>query len=379
MHREGSSACLDDGHQAFEVDMTMTAEATPAAVDEEGASLELQDSGEELAADPEVARLLSELQTELDADGSDGSDTEDGGDEEREREGGEDGKNEDENDGGDDDSNHGCLEAAAGKPESEQKYEPSARREQQLKESSLTGPARSHPQTESYRQDGQERGTIDISRMKIDAPQRCNRQRGGPRPRSAPSACLSAGGFSRLSSRASSSSRLSRAVSQKLLQAMKEKEAEEELAVALSEAPGRGGAEVEAALRQRSINVVKQNAEALQVRQVLVLRLCWRMSSTSSCCCAFSGEALLTLRSSKRSIVCNGSLYCTSRVVGRLWSSVPFGTTSEGRLGAKECACYFIPPRRIFYATRPPSYPFSLDEYLWLRRANGSPRAKQRR
>lgn len=355
MHREGSSACLDDGHQAFEVDMTMAAEATPATVDEEGASLELQDSGEELAADPEVARLLSELQTELDADGSDGSDTEDGGDEEREREGGEDGKNEDENDGGDDDSNHGCLEAAAGKPESEQKYEPFARREQHLKGSSLTGPAGSHPQTESY-QDGQERGTIDISRMKIDAPQRCNRQRGGPRPRSAPSACLSAGGFSRLSSRASSSSRLSRAVSQKLLQAMKEKEAEEELAVALSEAPGRGGAEVEAALRQRSINVVKQNAEALQVRQVLVLRLFWRMSSTSCCCCAFSGEALLTLRSSKRSIVFNGNLYCTisCRVVGEVMEFRALWYNVGGSLGREGVRLFFPSSMTYFLCNKTP-------------------------
>lgn len=269
MRREDSSACLDDGHQASEVDLATAAEATPTEVDEEGVGLELQDGGEELAADPEVARLLSELQTELDdADGSDDSNTEDGGDEEGELEDGEDGENE----SGDGDSSHGCSEAARGEAESERRDAPSSptAREQRSKERSLAGPAaESHPQTEPSRQDdGQERGKkIDISRMKIDAPHRCNRQRGGPRPSSAPSACLSAGGFSRLSSRASSSSRLSRAVSQKLLQAMKEKEAGEERAAALSEAQGRGGMEVEAALRQRSINVVKQNAEALQVRR----------------------------------------------------------------------------------------------------------------
>ena len=59
---------------------------------------------------------------------------------------------------------------------------------------------------------------VDISRMKIDAPERG--ARAGPRPQSAPSACLSSGKFSRLSR--ASSSHLARTVSQKLLQATKE-------------------------------------------------------------------------------------------------------------------------------------------------------------
>lgn len=61
---------------------------------------------------------------------------------------------------------------------------------------------------------------VDISRMKIDAPERGART--GPRPQSAPSACLSSGKFSRLSR--ASSSHLARAVSQKVLQATKEAE-----------------------------------------------------------------------------------------------------------------------------------------------------------
>lgn len=268
MRRE-DSACLDDEHQASEADKATAAEAITTAVDEEGA---VPDGGEELAADAEVARLLSELQADLNADGSDDSDAEEGEDAEREGEGGEDARNDNEDE--DEDSSHECSEAAGGKPEPDKKDAPSpatAREQQQQElqqpaESSLTRPAESQPQAEPCGQDGQEGGQIDISRMKIDAPHHRNRQRGGPRPRSAPSTCLSAGGFSRLSSRASSSSRLSRTVSQKLIQAMKEKEAEEQRAAASSEAQGRGGAELEAALRQRSINVVKQNAEALQVR-----------------------------------------------------------------------------------------------------------------
>lgn len=61
---------------------------------------------------------------------------------------------------------------------------------------------------------------VDISRMKIDGPQRGARV--GPRPQSAPSACFSSGKFSRLSR--TSSSRLSRTVSQKVLKATKEAE-----------------------------------------------------------------------------------------------------------------------------------------------------------
>lgn len=249
--------------------MEAAAAAATASVDEEGVTLELQGGGEELAADPDVARLLSELQAELDADCSDGSDTEEGEDEGEGEGRGEDAKNENENEN--DDGSHGCLEATGDKPKPEAKDPPSLprARDQQSAESALVGQVGSQPQTEPPREGGQERGKIDVSRMKIDAPHSCSRQRGGPRPHSAPSACLSAGGFSRLSSRASSSSLFGRTVSQKLLQATKE--AEKQRAAALSEAPERGGAGVAVALLPRSsISAAKQNAEALQVRRAAV-------------------------------------------------------------------------------------------------------------
>eukprot|EP00903_Cladosiphon_okamuranus_P016562 g15279.t1 len=269
--REGSWTYLNGEQQASGVE-----EAT-AAADEGGAALELQDGGdEELAADPEVARLLSELQTELDTDGSDGfdSDADEGEAEGREGEGGEGGEGgkKIENGNESDDGSRGRSEAAWEKSEPERRdsatltLPPRAGEQRQppVESSSAAGPAESQPRTEPSKHEGWAGQKIDISRMKIDAPHHCSRYlRGRPRPHSAPSACLSAGGFSRLSSRASSGSRISRTVSQKLLQAMKE---ERTAAAAVSEAHGRGGAgaEVEAALRQRSIDVVKQTAEALQ-------------------------------------------------------------------------------------------------------------------
>lgn len=239
---------------------------------------ELQDNEEELAADPDVARLLTELQAELDADCSDAEVGEDDGGEEdahNDNDNGNGNDNDNDNDNERDGSSNGCPEAAEDKPEPKNTNQPSpsspsARKEQKRPvPGTTTGRAEFQPQqTDPSRRDGQERGgRIDISRMKIDAPpHHRNRQRGGPRPRSAPSACLSAGGFSRLSSRTSSSSRLARTVSQKLLQATKEAE-EQRRATASSEEKGRGGAGLAAAIAQADgkISVVKQNAQALQV------------------------------------------------------------------------------------------------------------------
>lgn len=112
--------------------------------------------------------------------------------------------------------------------------------------------------TQQQQQQQQPHGRIDISRMKIDGTERGKVV--GPRPRSAPSTCLSAGGFSQLSR--TSSSHLARTVSQKLLQAerevaqLKSLDAKEVVPapplLAIAE-PGVG------------IDTVKQNADALQV------------------------------------------------------------------------------------------------------------------
>lgn len=106
-----------------------------------------------------------------------------------------------------------------------------------------------------------QQGRIDIGRMKIDGSERGSNV--GPRPHSAPSACMSAGGFSRLSR--ASSSNLSRTVSQKLLKATKEvheRESSEaqEVGGKLRQTPGFAIAQAD-----DRINVVKQNADALQV------------------------------------------------------------------------------------------------------------------
>ncbi len=244
--------------------------ATPEGREEEGATRDPEDGGDDLAADPEVARLLDELQDELDAGYcSDGSDSEEGGEE---GEGGQDGEEETEREkeGEDEDEKDDCarnIETVAEKTMPDNKGPPPSpqRKEVPQPERASTGPsALPPPGVERCHQEGQ--GGIDISRMKIDAPHHTHWRRGGERPRSAPSACLSAGGFSKLSSRASSSSRIARTVSQKLLQATKE--AEEQRAAEVSEAQGGRRSSAASAIAQADgrIDVVKQNAEALQVR-----------------------------------------------------------------------------------------------------------------
>lgn len=114
----------------------------------------------------------------------------------------------------------------------------------------------------------QQEGRIDISRMKIDGSERGVVARSGePRPRLAPSVCLSAGGFSRLSR--TSSSHLSRTVSQKLLQAAKEaervsSEVTPDVGCVLRQKPG----SPVVSQADASIHVVKKNADALQVCDV---------------------------------------------------------------------------------------------------------------
>lgn len=246
---------------------------------ERGAGGEQDDGdGDGLAADPEVARLLAELQAELDDDCSDGSGTEAGGemdedgaedDDDDESEGGE-GQGEQEGDGG----VRRLVEADGhGKKAGKEHLTAKEKQQQQQQQQSVVectartatvgdGQAllcRGEQQNLLLRPE--EGGRIDISRIKIDGP------RPQARPRSAPSACLSAGGFSRVSSRTCSSSRLARTVSQKLLQATKEAELQR---AALSDGQGavppRPCSPASAiACADGRINVVKRNAEALQV------------------------------------------------------------------------------------------------------------------
>lgn len=250
---------------AAEVDV-----ATPRSREEEEATRDPQDDGDDLAADPEVARLLDELQDELDAGCcSDGSDSEEGGEEGVEGEDGEEERKSEQEDENEDEKDDGArnIEAVEEKTATESKDPPPSPRRKEAPQPgrASTGTSASPPpRAERCHQGG--RGGIDISRMKIDAPHHTHWRRGGARPRSAPSACLSVGGFSKLSSPASSSSRIARTVSQKLLQATRE--AEEQRAAEVSEAQGgrRSAAASVIAQADGRIDVVKQNAEALQVR-----------------------------------------------------------------------------------------------------------------
>lgn len=282
-----------DEHRATEEGAAVAAAATSAGGEmtatrrEERANSDQHVEQEgQLAADPEVARILAELQTELDIDGSsNGSETEVGGEGEEEQEGEGEKKGEEEDTGeeiDDDDDGNEDSEAAG-----DDKRKATARGEQTS--SSEDGSATAlvemqgiprhveHvEQQQRQQQHRQEEIILDVSRMKIDAPHHHHRhqlQRGGTRPRSAPSTCLSAGGFSRLSSRTSSSSHFARTVSQKLLQATKEMEQQRVTALANGggggEAPAlqvRSGTPASAiAQSDGSICIVKQNAEALQV------------------------------------------------------------------------------------------------------------------
>lgn len=105
----------------------------------------------------------------------------------------------------------------------------------------------------------QQLGRIDISRTKIDGTERG--AAAGPRPSSAPSAFLSAGGFSRLSR--TPSSHFARTVGQKLLHAEKVL-AERLLVDAQEEALMKPSLAIAEA--RVKIDVVRQSADALQVR-----------------------------------------------------------------------------------------------------------------
>ncbi|CBN75988.1 hypothetical protein Esi_0264_0020 [Ectocarpus siliculosus] len=237
----------------------------------------------ELATDPDVVRLLAELQAGLVDDPnccSDGSDAELGGEGKgRAEEDEDDDDNDDkkkETDEGDRDTDQEGQEAA-GDETKDGTNGPRLASEEQHPAGGESAEAAAGKERASSPRGGEHHNPevvrrVDISRMKIDG--------GGPqaRPRSAPSACLSAGGFSRLSSRASSSSRLARAVSQRLMEATREVEGQR-----APEAQGGGGdcdrgagrGEATGRLRPSTsasriaqaderIDVVKQNAEALQ-------------------------------------------------------------------------------------------------------------------
>ncbi|CAB1117971.1 unnamed protein product [Ectocarpus sp. CCAP 1310/34] len=238
----------------------------------------------ELAADPDVVRLLAQLQAGLVDDPnccSDGSDTEVGGEgkgraKEDEDDDDNDGKKR-ETDEGDRGADQGGQEEAAGDETNDGTNGPRLASEEQHPAGGGSAAAAAGKKRASSPHGGEHHNPkvvrrVDISRMKIDGidPQ--------ARPRSAPSACLSAGGFSRLSSRASSSSRLARTMSQRLMEATREVEGQR-----APEAQGggvdcgRGAGRGEAAgrlrpstsasriaLAEERIDVVKQNAEALQ-------------------------------------------------------------------------------------------------------------------
>ncbi|CAM9838969.1 unnamed protein product, partial [Ectocarpus sp. 8 AP-2014] len=244
----------------------------------------------ELATDPDVVRLLGELQAGLVDDPnccSDGSDAEVGGEGKGRAEEDED-DNEDDNDDkkketdeGDRATDQEGQEAAGDETKdgtngprlaSEEQHPAGGESAAAAVAAAVAGKERASSPRGGEHHNPEVVRRVDISRMKIDG--------GGPqaRPRSAPSACMSAGGFSRLSSRASSSSRLARTVSQRLMEATREVEGQR--------APkaqggggdcGRGAGRGEAAGRLRPstsasriaqaderIDVVKQNAEALQ-------------------------------------------------------------------------------------------------------------------
>lgn len=110
-----------------------------------------------------------------------------------------------------------------------------------------------------------QQGSIDISRIKIDGLGSAGRSE--HRSCSVPSICLSAGGCSRLSRTSTMSSyTLARAASQKLLEATKEaaEQASTDQKNEAVETPHRAAGSAIAKADER-INVVRQNAEALQV------------------------------------------------------------------------------------------------------------------
>ncbi|CAN0464621.1 unnamed protein product [Ectocarpus sp. 12 AP-2014] len=249
----------------------------------------------ELATDPDVVRLLAELQAGLVDDPnccSDGSDAE-VGEEGKGRAEEEEGEEDDDDDNGDkkketDEGDRvahqeGQEEAARDETKDGTNGPRLVSKEQHpaggesAAAAAMAAAAAAGKERASSTRGGEHHNPevvrwVDVSRMKIDG--------GGPqaRPRSAPSSCLSAWGFSRLSSRASSSSRLTRTVSQRLMEATREVEGQR-----APEAQGgggdhgRGAGRGEAAGRLRPstsasritkaderIDVVKQNAEALQ-------------------------------------------------------------------------------------------------------------------
>lgn len=241
--------------------------------------------GDGLASDPDVAHLLAELQSEFDA-------AINSGDSDRDEE--------EDNDIDEAYENEACENEAAGEERAgttegnctasekgEHAAEITAESGSDFQEEgvSTSAPLLDHHREQARRRHGaarsvtgerqhsatcssvprkEEQGRLDISRIKIDRFEGDARAGGEPRPLSAPSVCLSAGGFSRLSR--TSSSHLSRTVSQKLLQVAKEAER------ASSEvAPDAGcvlrqkqGSPVVSQVDAR-IHVVKQNADALQV------------------------------------------------------------------------------------------------------------------
>lgn len=240
-------------------------------------STEVETTGDdELAEDPDVARLVDLLHKDLDSDsctdseaGTDigsSQDSDDSGAESRVKDenddecgrGARDGKGRSTGRWKLGDLEHDASEErlVSGDAEDGQADERESRRATKDRQEEPSSTQRNEVQHHLTQQ--QPQGRIDISRMKIDGAERGTAA--GPRPRSAPSACRSAGDFSRLSR--TSSSHLARTVSQKLLQAEREFAQQKyldakELApappfLAIAE-PGVG------------IDTVRQNADALQV------------------------------------------------------------------------------------------------------------------
>lgn len=258
-------------------------EVAAAAATAQKALLEAADRGEDsLAMDPDVARLLAELQTEFDADCSDadGDDLEEGqenaadGDEHETAAGKE--NNQNVCDTGSDrtgnpaNEHNGSLHDTSGEAPGSVSPSRGGVCERELADGTRNGvlerggvAQENDSIAAGFLGSHAQQGRIDISRMKIDGSERGART--GPRPRSAPSACLSAGGFSRLSR--SSSSHLARTASQKLLQATKEAEGR----TSRDAQDGGGGSRraPNSVILQLGgkMDVVKRNADALQVCQ----------------------------------------------------------------------------------------------------------------
>lgn len=282
-------------------------EAEEAATQREDTTPELAGADEGgLAADGEVARLLDELQKEFDVDCSDSGGEVDDGEEYRSAVGKENEPNQSDAGGtsrGSDKEGQPLRsddDQVAGKsPRSRHRDRAKQHTEYLVLRTGGDAPADRPPlppeegdiEEELLLPHGQ-RGRVDISRMKIDGPKR--RTGVGPRPRSAPSACLSAGGFSRLSR--TSSLHLTRTASQKLLQATKEAQEKEssegqELGEVLRRAPGSLVAQADS-----RIDVVQQKADGLQVSRAvgkahwIVLNICSICAVTIYCRCQRSGE-----------------------------------------------------------------------------------------